>query len=93
MVCHKCGAAIELELVGRRDECRVCGSDLHICLNCAFYEPNKPNECFEPQVERVKEKDRSNFCDFFRFKKEGKAPSAKEDSRKSWDELFRKSGK
>jgi hypothetical protein len=36
--CHKCGAVIDAEKVSRRDECSGCGSDLRVCLNCAFYE-------------------------------------------------------
>jgi len=93
MICHKCGAAVELETVGRRDECQACGSDLHVCLNCGFYAPDRANECFEPQVERVREKDRSNFCDFFQFRKEGKTTSAKDEAKKLWDGLFKKDGK
>jgi hypothetical protein len=93
MICHKCGAAVELEVVGRRDECQRCGADLHVCLNCGLYASNRANECFEPQAERVKEKDRSNFCDFFQFRKQGKAASGKEDAKKLWDELFKKSAK
>jgi hypothetical protein len=67
-VCFKCGTAVELEKVGRRDECPRCGNDLRVCLNCAFFDPARANACMEPQVEPVKEKDRANYCDFFRFK-------------------------
>jgi hypothetical protein len=67
-VCFKCGTAVELEKVGRRDECPRCGNDLRVCLNCAFYDAARANACMEPQVESVKEKDRANYCDFFRFK-------------------------
>ncbi len=66
--CFKCGAAIELEKVSRRDECPGCGTDLRVCLNCAFYAESKANACMEPQAEPVKEKDRANYCDFFRFR-------------------------
>jgi hypothetical protein len=93
MRCYKCGATVELETVGRRDECQRCGADLHVCLNCSFYEPNRANECFEPQAERVKEKDRSNFCDFFRFKKDGETTSGKDEAKKLWDQLFKKDDK
>jgi hypothetical protein len=67
-VCFKCGTAVELEKVGRRDECPRCGNDLRVCLNCAFYDAARANACMEPQVEPVKEKDRANYCDFFRFR-------------------------
>ena len=91
MKCHKCGAVVELEKVGRRDECERCGSDLHVCLNCTFYDLGKSNQCHEPQVERVTEKHRSNYCDYFQFKKDGgQARSEKQDVAKAWDELFKK---
>ncbi len=51
--------------VGRREECPSCGSDVHVCKNCQHYDPKIYNECREPQAEVVREKDRSNFCDFF----------------------------
>ncbi len=88
--CHKCGAAIDLEKVSRRDECHACGADLHVCLNCSLYDQGRANQCFEPQVEPVKEKDRSNYCDYFQFKEEGKKKSGKEEADRLWKELFRK---
>ncbi len=88
--CHKCGAAIEIEKVSRRDECPVCRSDVKVCLNCAFYDPGRANQCYEPQVENVKEKDRSNYCDFFQFKQEGQKKSGREDAERLWQDLFKK---
>jgi hypothetical protein len=91
--CHKCGSEIDSEAVSRRDECHVCGSDVRVCLNCTFYEPSRANQCFEPQAERVKEKDRSNYCDFFQFKQEGQKIPSREDAEKLWKDLFRKGRK
>jgi hypothetical protein len=88
--CHKCGKPVDVEKAGRRDECEACLSDLHVCLNCTFYDESRANQCFEPQAERVKEKDRSNYCDFFQFREEGKTLSGKEDAQKLWKELFKK---
>lgn len=88
--CHKCGTTIDLEKVTRRDECRTCGSDLHVCLNCAFYEEGRANQCIEPQAERVTDKDRSNYCDYFRFKDRSEQKSGKQEAEKLWDQLFRK---
>ena len=88
--CHKFGAVIDAEKVGRRDECEACHSDLHVCLNCTFYDESRANQCFEPQAEKVKEKDRSNYCDFFRFKDETRAASGKEDAERLWKDLFKK---
>lgn len=94
--CFRCHAVVEeREFFSRRDECDKCGADLHVCKNCSFYHPGGSNECEEPQAERVVDKERSNYCDFFRFKEErfkeeqGKKAS-KEDAKKAWDELFKK---
>ncbi len=88
--CHKCGTVIEQEFTSRRDECPTCGSDLRVCLNCSLYDKNRANECFEPQAEKVKEKDRANYCDYFRFKDEGRKDSSGNDPKKLWNDLFKK---
>lgn len=88
--CHKCGAAIDIEKVSRRDECYACGSDLHACLNCTFYDEGRANQCFEPQAERVTEKHRANYCDYFQFKDEGQKKSGKGEAGRLWEELFKK---
>ena len=88
--CHKCGEAIEQESTSRRDECAACGSDIRVCLNCAFYDEGRANQCFEPQAEKVKEKDRSNYCDYFRFKDGGRKDPRRSDAEKLWKDLFKK---
>jgi hypothetical protein len=90
--CFRCNATVEeREFFSRRDECGACGADLHVCKNCSFYRPGRSNECEEPQAERVADKERSNYCDFFRFKDEqGEAALAKDDAKKAWDQLFKK---
>jgi len=67
-VCFSCGTQLDMfGKPGRADTCPACDADLHCCRNCAFYDPGSYNECREPQAERVLEKDRSNFCDYFAF--------------------------
>jgi len=67
--CRACLKGLEIKTaVGRREICPFCGSDLHCCLNCVHYNIGAYNDCREPQAERVIEKDRSNFCDFFAFR-------------------------
>lgn len=63
--CHGCGTTIELEVVGRSARCTKCGADLRCCLNCRFHDSSAYNDCSEPMAERVLEKDRANFCDYF----------------------------
>jgi hypothetical protein len=66
VTCAGCGAALgSPERVGRRDTCPQCHADLHVCRQCRFYEPHAADGCREPQAERVVDKARSNFCDYF----------------------------
>ncbi|MBI2980763.1 MAG: hypothetical protein HYY44_00380 [Deltaproteobacteria bacterium] len=66
--CFSCENPIETtDPVGRRDSCAKCHADLHCCKNCEFYDPSAYNECHEPQADRVLDKEKSNFCDYFQF--------------------------
>ena len=93
--CSHCGANIDVaagQVVGRTEECPSCGRDLHACVQCQFYDPGAYNECREPQAERVVDKERSNFCDYFQLS-EGPgsgSPSKKDDALKQLDDLFKK---
>ncbi|MCE5262661.1 MAG: hypothetical protein LLG97_03910 [Deltaproteobacteria bacterium] len=92
--CQACLKGLEIRTpVGRQECCPFCGSDLHCCLNCGFHEKGAYNECREPQAERVLEKGRSNFCDFFVFLDAGTGGGEK-DSRVSakarMESLFKK---
>jgi hypothetical protein len=67
--CHRCQKDLEIKTpVGRKDACPFCGTDLRCCLNCGFHASGTYNDCREPQAERVLEKERSNFCDYFVFR-------------------------
>jgi hypothetical protein len=90
--CFRCRKGVDTpEGTSRRDECPHCGADLHVCLNCEFYEEGRANACREPQVEPVKEKDRANFCDYFRFREDGaSAASGKKEAEQLWEQLFKK---
>jgi hypothetical protein len=68
LVCWKCGASIaDLSLPLRRlDECKQCGAELHACKLCEFYSTAVAKHCREPIAEEVKDKERANFCDYFK---------------------------
>ncbi|MEI7637064.1 MAG: hypothetical protein WCJ37_07125 [Syntrophus sp. (in: bacteria)] len=67
-VCFNCRQGIEIAgKIGRREVCSGCGKDLHVCRNCRFYDPQIYNACHELQAERVIDKDRGNFCEYFSF--------------------------
>ena len=67
LVCWKCGASLaDLSLpLRRREECRACGAELHVCRLCEFHDTAVAKSCREPVAEEVKDKTRSNFCDYF----------------------------
>lgn len=66
VICFQCKKTnSSLNKIGFREECLSCGTDLHICKNCEFYDAKSYNECREPSAEVVREKDRSNLCEFF----------------------------
>ena len=66
VTCSACSASVELEgPVGRSARCARCGSDLRCCLNCRFHDLASYNDCAEPSAERILEKDRANYCDYF----------------------------
>jgi ribosomal protein L40E len=68
LICWSCGAPLAgVSLPMRRlEECPACGVDLHVCRMCWSYDPAAAKRCREPDAEEVKEKERANFCDYFR---------------------------
>ena len=63
--CHRCGRDTVADRIAVRAVCD-CGAWLHCCRNCGFYAPGLANDCREPNVEHVADKDQGNFCDWFR---------------------------
>ena len=68
LVCWKCGASLaELTLPLRRlEECKQCSAELHVCKLCEWYSVAVAKQCREPIAEEVKDKERANFCDYFK---------------------------
>jgi hypothetical protein len=89
--CHKCGTELDDELeVFRATTCPKCDADLRCCLNCTFYSPGAQWDCRETIDEPVRDKDRGNFCSFFRFRQDrGSDGSGVENkARDTFDKLF-----
>ncbi len=64
--CYQCNKLVELEhKISFREECPHCKADLHICFNCRFYDESAYNECKESSAERVRDKERNNYCEYF----------------------------
>lgn len=90
----KCFSCSKISLHGERVSFRAecdCGEDLHVCLNCKFYDQTSYNECREPTADSVKEKSRSNLCEFFEASVDGDSGTDKKDALKAAAEaLFKK---
>ncbi|MBI5642678.1 MAG: hypothetical protein HY954_04295 [Deltaproteobacteria bacterium] len=89
MNCFHCRKAVDgTGRPGRGETCPFCGADVKVCLNCRFHDRNAYNECREPSAERVVDKSKANFCEFFEFKAQGEAQDA-EDPLKKLKDLFK----
>ena len=66
MECVFCNKKVKIiGKISRQDTCPHCSRDLRCCKQCKFYDPNAYNECREVAAERIIDKERANFCDFF----------------------------
>jgi len=95
MNCWHCGRSIEViagkDRIGFRDDCPGCDRALHVCLNCALYDPSYNNACREPMAERVVDKERFNFCEYFTPGENRRpAQSAKTGTQNKLEDLFKK---
>lgn len=68
MVCWKCGTKLKNMLLpfSRYEECTTCKADLHVCLSCRYFDPLISDACREDRAEFVLDKDKANFCDYFK---------------------------
>ena len=66
--CFRCGASLQaLSLpLSRRDECPACAIHLHVCRMCVFFAADVPKQCREDDAEEVYDKEKVNFCEWFK---------------------------
>ena len=96
--CQACGADIDIkagDIVGRGDTCPRCRADLHACVHCGHYDPKAYNQCHEPQAERVDDRVKANFCEYFSIRTTrpataGTAGVRASEARARLDALFKK---
>ena len=66
MNCAFCDKKVKINgKIGRQDTCPHCNNDLHCCKQCHHYDIGAYNGCKEVMAERVVDKERANFCDYF----------------------------
>lgn len=91
--CWNCGHGLTKLDYGRELRCPACDKPTHACRNCRHYAPGRPNECREPAVDRVLDKERANFCDWLQpLLRPGGAPSVvpnTESLRRAAEDLFK----
>jgi hypothetical protein len=93
MNCWHCARKIEVlagDRIGFRDECPGCGRAMHSCRNCGFYDPAYNNSCRETMAERVVDKERFNFCEYFVPGDAAVKPPAKTGAQNKLEALFKK---
>lgn len=90
--CHSCGGPLAHLDYGRGDSCPHCGRDTRVCRNCSFFDATAHNQCHESQADRVVDKDRSNFCDYFnpRAGGTGSATASRDAMKAAAEALFKK---
>jgi hypothetical protein len=87
--CYRCGAslaALSLPL-SRQDQCPECSADLHVCAMCVHFDRNVPRQCREDGAEDVTEKERTNFCDWFKPSERAFNPARKDSADAAQDAL------
>ena len=93
LACYRCGASLSaLSLpLSRRDQCPDCSADLHVCRMCVSFDNTVPRKCREDGAEDVTDKERPNFCDWFKPSDKAFDPMRKSDAdaaQEAWAALF-----
>jgi hypothetical protein len=90
-MCSFCGSPLPAGRIGFRDLCASCGRELHICLHCGFYKPGAYRDCAETVPEAVRDKERMNFCEYFKpgtIVAGGTGAAKAKDAKHRFDDLF-----
>ena len=92
--CHKCGEVWANQgSPGSREDCLKCGSPLHACANCRFYDADALEWCGEPmaRAEKPREAGTFNICSWFVFRdpdEERLNAEKSKSARMALDQLF-----
>lgn len=89
IACFRCGASLGvLSLpLSRRDQCPECSADLHVCKMCVYFDSAVPRQCREDGAEDVTDKERPNFCDWFKPSEGAFDPNRKSEADAAKDAL------
>lgn len=91
--CFQCKKPLGLEAgqkIAKNEECEHCYASIHSCRMCTFYDQTVYNECREPNAERIVEKEKANFCDFFVLSaSDSSGAPSKDDHLNKFNSLFK----
>lgn len=90
--CYKCFAPLEIVAgaVSRQEECLKCHAMIHVCRMCEHYDVSAYNQCRESSADRVVDKEKANFCDYFVLSAKNKSAQSTEDIWAKASSLFKK---
>lgn len=88
--CHKAIPVFGAFKITRTEECPYCTTSLHCCRMCKFYDPKVYNECHESNADRIVDKEKSNFCDYFVLSDGKDAATSKDELINLAESLFKK---
>ncbi len=77
--------------IGFRATCPHCDSDQHVCKNCRYYSPGKPNDCLVPGTEYIRDREANNFCEDYKPRIPSKKTSSilGEPEKRDFNSLFK----
>ncbi len=91
--CFNCHKELDFQSsskISRKETCPYCYIDLHSCKMCHYYDKTAYNECNEPMADRVVEKEKANFCDYYQLAGTLKKGPTKADLMAQAQALFKK---
>ena len=80
--CWQCKSTVTDQLLplSTYAECRHCRAQLHCCRQCQHFNPRLRADCDEPRAESYSEREKANFCDWHKLRREFVEPSEKAPS-------------
>ena len=90
--CYACHKQLDLapaQRILRNEECPYCFASLHCCRMCKFYDKTAYNQCRETNADRIVEKEKANFCDYFTLKGDSDGGNDKSDLLSAANALFK----
>lgn len=92
LTCYNCSSKLDLEeneKISRNEQCSSCYVSLRCCRMCKFYDESSYNECKETSAQRILDKEKANFCDYFLLS-ESKVQATNVDPLEAAKALFKK---